>query len=145
MRPRAGGFTLLEIAVAMAILGTGVVTLQQIYQGSLRLQDRASRETRAVLHARAAMDSLLWQRPPPLYNECRDEPPTREGFLLRRCIHDATPEQGGVGKDGDLGFEAAAEVQKLLKVEVHVSWQDAAGVKTYALESLRLAREDDEE
>ena len=145
MRARAGGFTLLEIAVAMAILGTGVVTLQQIYQGSLRLQDRASRESRAVLHARTAMDSLLWQRPPPLKDECRDDAPTREGFLTHRCIHPATPEQGGVGKAGDLGFEASAEAQTLQFVEVTVSWQDGAGLKTYTLQSLRLAREDDEE
>ena len=42
MRPaRRGGFTLLEIAVALAIVGMGAVTCLQLFSGSLRLQDRA--------------------------------------------------------------------------------------------------------
>jgi len=77
MRRRSRGFTLIEIAVAMAVLGVGVVTLQQIYQGALRLQDRASRQGRAVLHARATMDSLLAPR---TIADTTSEQTTREGF-----------------------------------------------------------------
>src|SRR5205814_8527361 len=44
-RRAAVGFTLLEIAIAMAILGVGIVTVLQIFGASLRLQDRATRET----------------------------------------------------------------------------------------------------
>ena len=57
--PGSVGFTLIEIAVALAILGVGIVTCLQIFGGSLRMQARASRETRAVLAARAAMDAML--------------------------------------------------------------------------------------
>ena len=60
-RTPAAGFTLLEIAVALAILGVGIVTCLQVFSGSIRLQDRATRQSRAVLHARAAMDALLFQ------------------------------------------------------------------------------------
>ena len=54
MRARAG-FTLLEIAIAMAILGVGIVSVLQIFGASLRLQDRATRETAAVREARTAI------------------------------------------------------------------------------------------
>src|SRR5947199_10436756 len=56
--PGSVGFTLIEVAVALAIVGVGVVTCLQIFGASLRMQQRASRETRAVLPARAAMDAL---------------------------------------------------------------------------------------
>ena len=56
--PASVGFTLIEIAVALAILGVGIVTCLQIFGGSLRMQARASRETRAVLAARAQVEML---------------------------------------------------------------------------------------
>jgi prepilin-type N-terminal cleavage/methylation domain-containing protein len=149
MRRRSRGFTLIEIAVAMAILGVGVVTLQQIYQGALRLQDRASRQGRAVLHARATMDSLLAPR---IIADTTSEQTTREGFRTRVLVRHATPEdapmlQGSVGGGDDedgrtFGLESE---QSLRYLEVEVSWSDASGQKSYTLKSLRMASEEEEE
>jgi prepilin-type N-terminal cleavage/methylation domain-containing protein len=149
MRRSSHGFTLIEIAVAMAILGVGVVTLQQIYQGALRLQDRASRQGRAVLHARAAMDSLLAPR---TISDTTSEQTTREGFKTRILVRHATPEdapmlQGSIGGSDDsdertFGLETE---QSLRYLEVEVSWSDGVGQKTYTLRSLRLASEEEEE
>jgi prepilin-type N-terminal cleavage/methylation domain-containing protein len=138
MRRGTHGFTLLEIAVAIAILGAGVVTLQQIYQGALRLQDRASRQSRAVLHARATMDALLFQR---TVRDHTEERTTREGFRTRVLVRHATPEEGG---EVDREFDVDTE-QGLRYLEVEVAWQDGAGMKTYTLQSLRIAAEEDEE
>src|SRR5258707_3281949 len=102
MRRHSQGFTLIEIAVAVAILGIGVVTLQQIYQGSLQLQNRASRQSRAVLHARAQMDALLYER---LLKDQTSETTTREGFRTRVLVRHATVEEGGT-EEGDLGLES---------------------------------------
>ncbi len=137
MRRENRGFTLIEIAVAMAILGIGVVTLQQIYQGSLRLQNRASRQSRAVLHARAQMDALFFQR---LIKDGTSEQTTREGFRTRVTVRHATPEEGGADDKG-LGFELETGLRYL---EVEVAWSDGSGMKTYTLRSLRMASEDDE-
>jgi prepilin-type N-terminal cleavage/methylation domain-containing protein len=137
MRRASHGFTLLEIAVAVAILGVGVVTLQQIYQGALRLQDRASRQSRAVLHARATMDALLFQR---TLADHTAEKTTREGFRTRVLVRHATPEEGGeVDREFDLTFE-----QSLRYLEVEVAWSDGAGMKTYTLRSLRMVPEEEE-
>jgi len=149
MRRASRGFTLIEVAVAMAILGVGVVTLQQIYQGALRLQDRASRQGRAVLHARAAMDSLLAPR---TISDTTSEETTREGFKTRILVRHATPEDapmlegsvGGGDDDAERTFGLESE-QSLRYLEVEVSWSDGSGQKTYTLKSLRLASEEDEE
>ena len=149
MRRPSRGFTLIEIAVAMAILGVGVVTLQQIYQGALRLQDRASRQGRAVLHARAAMDSLLAPR---TISDTTSEQTTREGFKTRILVRHATAEDapmlqgsaGGSDDDSDSHFKLETE-QSLRYLEVEVTWSDGTGQKSYTLKSLRLASEDDEE
>jgi len=149
MRRSSRGFTLIEIAVAMAILGVGVVTLQQIYQGALQLQGRASRQSRAVLHARATMDSLLAPR---LIADKTSEETTREGFKTRVLVRHATTEdapmlQGSVGgSDGDDERQFGLDSEQSLRyLEVEVSWSDGTGQKTYTLKSLRLASEDEEE
>jgi len=149
MRRRSRGFTLIEIAVAMAVLGVGVVTLQQIYQGALRLQDRSSRQGRAVLHARAAMDSLLAPR---TIADTTSEETTREGFRTRILVRHATAADapmlegsvGGSDADDERQFGLESE-QSLRYLEVEVTWSDGVGQKTYTLKSLRLASEEDEE
>lgn len=129
------GFTLLEVGVALAIVGIGVVVCLQIFSGSLRLQDRASRETRAVLYARALMDALLFQSGIENHVEDRD---TAEGYKAHIVVRDAGPEDGiDYGPD----FESNLDVG-LRALEVEVAWQDGRGVKTYRLTSMRMAAED---
>ncbi|MGH7795847.1 MAG: type IV pilus modification PilV family protein [Candidatus Binatia bacterium] len=53
------GFTLLEVLVAMTIVGLGVVTLLQIFSQGLRLQARSAVNSEAVAHGARVMDELL--------------------------------------------------------------------------------------
>jgi prepilin-type N-terminal cleavage/methylation domain-containing protein len=134
---RDAGFTLLEIAVAMAILGSGVVTCLQVFSGSLRLQDRATRQSRAVLHARATMDALLFQ---PEIADHTEERTTADGFVTRILVRHALPADGA---------PEPAEVDEppeltLRYVQVDVLWQDGIGEKSYSVSSLRTAPENDE-
>jgi general secretion pathway protein I len=46
--PRSAGFTLLEVMVALAILGVGLVTVIQLYSGTLRTVEMAEYYTKAV-------------------------------------------------------------------------------------------------
>lgn len=142
MRPRAtnrrstAGFTLLEIAVSLAILGIGVVACMQIFGGSLRLQDRASRETRAVLYARALMDELLIR--PEIKNHTEERPVTAEGFKARVEVRPAGAAEGIDERVLDLDLGIGLRV-----LDVQVAWQDGAGVKTYEVQSMRLAPDDE--
>ena len=131
---RAAGFTLLEIAVALAILGVGIVACLQIFGASLRMQDRASRESRAVLHARAVMDALLFQ---PDVRDHQEERDTAEGFHTKILVRHAGAAEGLTAKE--FGLESEYSLRYL---QVDVVWQDGAGAKTYTLKSLRMAPEE---
>jgi prepilin-type N-terminal cleavage/methylation domain-containing protein len=58
-RKFAAGFTLIEVVVAMTIVGLGVVTLLQIFSQGLRLQARSTVRTEAVARGARVMDELL--------------------------------------------------------------------------------------
>ena len=56
------GFTLLEVVVAMAIVGLGVVTLLEIFSAGLQLGARSRDRTEAVAYGRQLMDQFLARR-----------------------------------------------------------------------------------
>ena len=129
------GFTLLEIAVALAILGIGTVSCLQIFSASLRMQSRASRESRAVMHARVAMDALLFQPEIRDHEETRD---TAEGFRTHILVRHAGADEGV----DDRALDVQSEVS-LRYLQVDVTWQDGVGAKSYTVKSLRMAPEND--
>ncbi len=136
--PGQFGFTLLEIAVALSILGVGIVSCLQIFGASLRLADRATRETAAVREARAAMDAML-ARPPDAFVEDvgREIKRTTEEGLMTKMSSWAEPTD-----EREFGTHQA-QTHRLYHVFVSVSWQDGRGMKTYSLESLRMAPENE--
>jgi prepilin-type N-terminal cleavage/methylation domain-containing protein len=56
---RNRGFTLLEVLVAMTIVGLGVVTLLQVFSLGLRLQSRSMSRNEAIARGSRVMDELL--------------------------------------------------------------------------------------
>ena len=58
----SAGFTLLEVVVAMTIVGIGVATLLEIFSTGLRLGSRSSTATEAMIYGRQAMDDILLRR-----------------------------------------------------------------------------------
>lgn len=56
---RQCGFTLLEILVAMTIVGLGVVTVIEIFSMGLRLGSRSADQTEAMTYGRQVMDDFL--------------------------------------------------------------------------------------
>lgn len=135
---RARGFTLLEVAVALAILATGVVTCLQIFGRSLRLEERASRQTRVVLYARGLMDSVMigltlgdpkWER-----DGCRTLDTTREGYAAQCCVAHAGAAEG-------IDQDAGESDESVRTIRCEVAWQDGIGRKSYALETLWVAPE----
>ena len=135
-RRRASGFTLLEIAVALAVLGIGVVTTLHVFSGSLRLQDRAARQSRAVLHARATMDALLFQ---PEITDHTEERTTADGFVTHILVRHAEPLEGAP----ELGDAEELPEMTLRYLQVDVTWQDGIGEKSYTVTSLRSAPENE--
>jgi prepilin-type N-terminal cleavage/methylation domain-containing protein len=58
----AKGFTLLEVVVAMTIVGLGVVTLLEIFSLGLRLGARSAARTEATTRGRQVIDEFLVRR-----------------------------------------------------------------------------------
>lgn len=56
------GFTLLEVVVAMAIVGLGIVTLLEVFSSGLRLGARSAIRTEVINSGRQLLDGLLVRR-----------------------------------------------------------------------------------
>lgn len=122
------GFTLIEIAIAMAVLGLCVVSALQVFGGSMRLGRNASRMSEAVVHAKALMDSVLWS--PDLAPNVTHGT-IGNGFRWQRTIRAA-----------DVGDGASADQQSdigLAVISVTVEWDEPNGVKAYTIGTLRVA------
>lgn len=63
------GFTLLEVLVALTILGLGVVTLLQIFSLGLRLGARSSAHTETMTEGARVMDEMLARKKLPTGSE----------------------------------------------------------------------------
>lgn len=63
------GFTLLEVLVALTILGLGVVTLLQIFSLGLRLGGRSSVHTETMTEGARVMDEMLARKRLPAGSE----------------------------------------------------------------------------
>ena len=91
MRRRGeSGFTLIEIAIGMAVLGLGVVSALQVFGGSMQLARNAGKRSEAVMHAKALLDSSLWS-PELIATESQGE--IGDGFRWQRVIRRAGAEE----------------------------------------------------
>ncbi len=57
--PRTGGFTLLEVVVALAILSAGILLLAELFRGSLSLSGSARDLSTAAVYASQRMEEAL--------------------------------------------------------------------------------------
>jgi prepilin-type N-terminal cleavage/methylation domain-containing protein len=125
---RSRGFTLIEVAIGIAILGVGVVSALQVFGGSVQLARDAGRKSEAVMHAKALMDSVLWS-PELVANVSHGE--IGDGFKWERTIREAGPE------DGIEESEYRGDV-KLAVISVTVEWQEVRGVKAFTIGTMRV-------
>lgn len=124
---RTGGFTLIEIAIGMAVLGLGVTTALQVFGGAVQLARGAGRRTEGVMHAKALMDSTLWA-PELAHSVSHGE--IGDGYRWERSIRESGIEEGLEG-------EPRADV-RLSVVTVVVEWDEPSGVRTYELATMRV-------
>jgi len=129
---RAAGFTLLEVAIALAILGIGVVTVLELFSGALRMETAAGTRARAVIYARGLLDQVLTE---PEMRVASDRGQFDNAYRWERTIREA-PEFTDEG-DTDLGVQSEIT---LFEIEVSVLWPQSANREgVYTIRTLRLA------
>src|SRR3970040_2166392 len=71
-----GGFTLLEVLVAMTIVGLGVVTVIEVFSMGLRLGSRSADQTEAMTYGRQVMEDFPVSHKSGTRDPSRDRPGT---------------------------------------------------------------------
>ena len=120
------GFTLVEVVVALAIVGMGVVTLFEIFSSGLRLETRSSGRTEVAAYSRQAID----------------------GFLIRREVRDGRLE-GSINERYRWGIEVqpfreddqlASVGWDLKEITVEMRYREEGRDKRAELKTLRLVK-----
>lgn len=122
-RNRRGGFTLLEVLVAMAVMSIGLVAVFELFSADLRGLAASEDYVSAVIKAEAKMREVL-----------------DDGDLSEKELRDSSPE----------GFELVSSVKKtspartedlpveLFEVDVTVKWTRGSKERSLTLRSMKL-------
>lgn len=132
VRACARGFTLIEVAIAMAIVGVGVVTVLEIFNAALRTEHGAGVRARAVIRARDLLERTMTMPDPIPLNESGD---FGDGYRWERKVREATEMLEGNTRDLDVKSDVT-----IFEIEVSVLWpqrDDREGV--YTVRTLRVA------
>ncbi len=122
----ARGFTLIEVLIASAILGTAFVAVVGLMSGSLRNIARINAHEQLLLHAREQMTELLLEQPL-VPGEFSGR--WTDGYRWQASITPAAGEQdkgpGGYG---------------LYDVRLRISWSEGRNRNSYVVETKQWAR-----
>lgn len=127
------GFTLLEIMVALAILATGIVTVLELFGGSLRLGSKASQRTQAVIYAQNVMDRVLAKE---RLEDGEDSGEFPGGYRWQARVQEVHPPEEDT-KRLQPNRQQATDFFHLKEIEVGVFWSEGVGQQSYLLRSLR--------
>jgi general secretion pathway protein I len=127
------GFTLIEVAIAMAIVGVGVVTVLEIFNAALRTEHNAGIRARAVIRARDLLERTMTMPDPIVLNETGD---FGDGYRWERRVREAT-EMLDEGNTRELDVKSEVTI---FEIEVSVLWPQAADREgVYTVRTLRVA------
>ena len=127
------GFTLIEIVVALAILGIGLTVIIELFSGGLRLGRTSEEYTRAMGYARMKMEEITSKRN---IQEGTDEGDFDNTFHWQMDVQkiDLLP----IPKDTDLKPPV-----DLFFVKVNVLWKSGSKERSASLETYKTRKSED--
>ncbi len=130
------GFTLIEVVVALAILGVGLTVIIELFSGGLRLARASMEYTKAVNYARIKMEEIAVK---PIVEEG-----TQEGESDDKIFR----WQVGVKKVDLLSVDKSIDYKppiELFQVKINVSWKSGAKERSTSVESLKAIKPEEGE
>jgi len=130
------GFTLIEVVVALAILGVGLTVIIELFSGGLRLGRVSMEYTKAVNYARMKMEETMAK--PAV------EAGTQEGESDDKIFR----WQIGVKKVDLLSIDKSIDYKppvELFQVKIDVFWKSGAKEKSMSVESLKATKPEEGE
>jgi general secretion pathway protein I len=132
----SAGFTLLEVMVALSVLAIGIVTVLELFAGSLRLGSKASRHTQATIYAQNVMDRLFAQSTLTDGEEGGEMP---GGYYWRARVQEIQPDEDRTRLQPER--QNPTDLFHLKEIEVRVSWEGDGGQQVLTLRTLRTLTE----
>jgi len=132
---RGKGFTLIEVVVALAILGVGLIVIIELFSGGLRLGRTTEEYTRAMGYARMKMEEITVQ---PSLKEGTEEGEFADGYRWRL----------GVKRMEILPEEKKADYKppvELLQVRVEILWKSGSRERSADLQSYKMIKMEEHE
>lgn len=126
------GFTLIEVAIAMAIVGVGVVTVLEIFNAALRTEHGAGVRSRAVMRARDLLERTMTEPDPAPKQDGGD---FGDGYRWERKVREARELTEGNDRDLDVKSDIT-----LFEIEISVLWPQSGNREgVYTVRTLRVA------
>ncbi len=136
--PAWAGFTLLEVMIALMILAVGLVTVLELFAGSIRLGGRASSRTQAALYGQNIMERLFAQT---VLEDGEQTGELPDGYSWQTLVRERPPDDADrLRSEG----ESPTDVLHLKELEVRIEWQESFVPKVFVLRSLRAFTEEAE-
>jgi general secretion pathway protein I len=129
------GFTLIEVLVAVAILGVGLTVLIELFSGGLRLGRASEEYTKAVNYARIKMEEIAVK---PTIKEGSEEGEFNETFRW----------QVEVKKVEILPIENKPDFKppaQFFQVQINIIWKSGSKEKSTRIESYRTIKPEENE
>ncbi|MGD0915728.1 MAG: type II secretion system protein [Thermodesulfobacteriota bacterium] len=132
----ATGFTLIEVVVALAILGIGLTVIIELFSGGLRLARTSQEYTKAMNFARMKME------------EISSKQNIEEGSDEGKCDDDMFHWQVQVKKLDILPVEKDSDFKPpvdLFQVRVDILWKSGAQERSASIESYKASKSEADE
>jgi general secretion pathway protein I len=125
------GFLLIEVVVALAILGVGLTVIIELFSGGLRLARASMEYTKAVNYARIKMEEIAVK------------PAVEEGTEEGESDDKTFRWQVGVKKVDLLSIDKSVDYKppiELYQVKIDVFWKSGTREKSTSVESLKAIK-----
>jgi len=130
------GFTLIEVVVALAILGVGLMVIIELFSGGLRLARTSMEYTKAVNFARTKMEEMTVK---PAVVEGTEEGES-DDKTFRWLV--------GVKKVDLLSIDKSVDYKppiELYQVKIDVFWKSGTKEKSTSVESLKAIKPEEDQ